>query len=71
MVYVENSSAPNRRQVKTSEKEDRPFELPPKKSGPYKVVQAAPHTVTTDIDGLHNIIATDQMTLPQAAQKFN
>lgn len=40
-----------------------------KKSGPYPVVWATPHTVTIHSNSLHTIGAIDQVTLTQAAQK--
>lgn len=71
LVYVDNSSAPNRLQGLTSAEEDQSVKLRTKRSGPYRVVQATPHTVTFDIYGLHIFVAIDRVTLSMAAQEFN
>lgn len=71
MVYFDNSPAPKRRQQMTSTVEDPSFKLRPMKSGLHRVVLATPHTETINIDGLHNIVAIDRVTLSQAAQEIN
>lgn len=71
LVYASNPPAPKYRQRLTFAGEDPSVKLRLKKVGPYRVAQATPHTVTINIDGLHKVVAVDQVTLSQAAQNVN
>lgn len=67
VVYVDNPPAPKRLHGMTSRAKNQSVKLRPKKFGPYQVVQATPHTVTINDDGLHNIVTFCQVTVSQTA----
>lgn len=69
MVYVKNPSTQKRRLEEQTSKEASSLKLRPKKSGTYRVVRSAPHTVTIDISGLHNVVTVERVTLAQAARE--
>lgn len=70
-IYVANPPASKRCKGLTSAREGPSVKLRPKKSGPYRVVQATSHTVNVGIDELHNIVAINRVTLLQVARKVN
>lgn len=70
MVYVDSPPVPKRRQGMTSKLEDPSVKLRLKNSGPYKMVRARLHTMTIEIDGVHSVVAIDQLTLSIVAPKF-
>lgn len=71
MIYVDNLPTSKRRQSMTSTIEDPSVKLRPTKSNSNKVVRAAPHKMTTDVNELHSIVSIDRVTLWQAAQEIN
>lgn len=70
MLYVDNPPALKRHRILSSAREVSSTKLRSKESGPYRVARVSPYTVTTDIDGLHNVFAIDQVTLSQVFQEL-
>lgn len=70
MVYIDNPTTPKRRQGEKTSVEYPSVKLQLKKSETYQFVRAKIHTVTIDMDGLHNIDTIDRETLARAAYKI-
>lgn len=59
----------NLRKEDTTLAPDPSVKLRPMKSGQYRVVRSTLHTVPIDVDGLHNVVAADKITLVKAANE--
>lgn len=59
----------NHRKEDTISAPDPLEKLSSKKCGPHRVVRSVPHTLTLDVDRLHNLVVADRDTLAKATNE--
>lgn len=59
------------REEKGREKQHAPVKLLPKKAAQYKLIRAAEHAVTIEVDGIHNVVSIDQIMLAHKVEKID